>query len=603
MSTPLSIMSSRSLLVLYGSETGCAQDVAETIARQGKRRHFETSVLAMDDYDKMNLIEESLVIFVCSTVGQGREPYNMKTFWRFLLRKNLPNDILNGISCAVFGLGDSSYSKFNYPAKKLHKRLIQLGANMIQTRGDGDDQHYMGLDGELVPWLKTLWDNVMNKYPLPTGKEIIQEDVLLPPSFRIEFASDQASSAEESQTSLRDTSHSPEEFDMVLKSNDRITAIDHFQDVRHIVLHCNSIDFNYEAGDTAAIMPQNMPEEIDLFLEQMKWSHLANLSINIGVLDGNRKLPAHWPTRMKFKDLLIYHLDIFGVPRRSFFQTLSHFTKDTSHTERLRELITPEGQDDMIAYCQRPRRTIEEVLFDFGSFEIPTDYILDLFPPLQPRSYSIASSLKAHPNELHLCVAIVKYKTKMRKIRRGVFTKWLSTLIPGDLVKHVHINKGTMSLPSQDVPLITIGPGTGVAPMRSFLEERILQHTKSNLHDSGNILFVGCRHRDKDYYYKEQWDHYASNNCLTVLTAFSRDQDTKIYVQDRIRENASLLWHLIDKQQAKIMLSGASDNMPAQVTYALKQVFMEQGNLEADEAEKYFNTMVKTEQYQEECWS
>ncbi|KAI9486679.1 MAG: hypothetical protein EXX96DRAFT_550063 [Benjaminiella poitrasii] len=389
------------------------------------------------------------------------------------------------------------------------------------------------------------------------------------------------------------------EFDLIVKENKRITAPDHFQDVRHIALTCKDASFSYEPGDIAVITPQNLAAEVDLFLEQMSWSEYADALIQITPSSDNYTLPAHWPTTMTFRDLFVYYLDIFGVPRRSFFEMLAYFTTTDDHTERLREFASPEGQEDMWAYCARPRRTIAEVLFDFKPFDIPFDYMLDLFPTLQPRSFSIASSLKVHPNTMELCVAVVKYKTKMRKIRRGIFTKWMSTWQPGDVIPRVRIAKGTMALPpSSDIPLIAIGPGTGVAPMRSFLEERIdVEHAKQN------VLLFGCRYSDKDYHYREKWEKYKSEGHLEVLTAFSRDQEEKFYVQDRIRQQASLLWDLIENQQAKVVLSGSLDKMPGEVAYAFKQIFMKEGGLSAEEAENYFSEMTKSGQYQEECWN
>lgn len=578
----------RSLLILFGSETGCAQDVAENLARQARRRHFKTRVVAMDDYDKSQLVEEKLVFFVCSTTGQGMEPANMKKFWKFLLRKNLPNDILSDLDCAVLGLGDSSYRKFNYPSKKLYKRLLQLGANMVVDRGDCDDQHYLGLDGAFVPWAKNLWDAVLEKYP--TSEPLISDDVLLPPSFKMEFITDGQA---QPQTALTG------EFNLVVQKNERITAADHFQDVRHIQLTCTDQDFSYEPGDIAVITPQNLVQDVDLFFEQLGWTEHADKLIRFTPFDEFHTLPAHWPSIMTFRDLFVYFLDVFGVPRRSFFEMLAYFTTDENHTERLREFASPEGQEDLWAYCNRPRRHIGEVLFDFKPFDIPFDYMLDLFPQLQPRSFSIASSLNVHPQSLELCVAVVKYKTKMRKIRRGVFTKWMSTWKEGDVIPRVRIGKGTMTLPpSEEIPLIAIGPGTGVAPMRSFLEERVVQQGATQ-----NVLLFGCRHHDKDFYFADQWKEYQENGQLVLLTAFSRDQDGKVYVQDKIRQHSQLLWDLIENQQAKIVLSGSLDKMPGEVAYAFKQIFMKEGGLDAEEAENYFSDMIKSGQYQEECWN
>ncbi|KAI8638479.1 hypothetical protein BD408DRAFT_422998 [Parasitella parasitica] len=581
----------RSLLILYGSETGCAQDVAENLARQARRRHFKTRAIAMDDYDKSQLVEEKLVFFVCSTTGQGMEPANMKKFWRFLLRKNLPNDVLSDLDCAVLGLGDSSYRKFNYPSKKLYKRLLQLGAKMIVERGDCDDQHYLGLDGAFLPWAKNLWDIVLEKYP--TTKPLIPDDVLLPPSFKMEFIDQEKQETPQTQTTLSG------EFDLVVQNNERITAADHFQDVRHVKLTCADPNFKYEPGDIAMITPQNLAHEADLLLEQLGWSEYADRLIKFKPYDEFHKLPAHWPQIMTFRDLFVYRLDVFGVPRRSFFEMLAYFTTDENHTERLREFASPEGQEDMWAYCARPRRNIGEVLFDFKPFDIPFDYILDLFPQMQPRSFSIASSLNVHPKSMELCVAVVKYKTKMRKIRRGVFTKWLATWKTGDIVPCVRIAKGTMALPpSKDMPLIAIGPGTGIAPMRSFLEERIVMQGATQ-----NVLIFGCRYHGKDFYFKDQWEEYEKNGQLVLMTAFSRDQEDKVYVQDKIRQNSRLLWDLIENQQAKIVLSGSLDKMPGEVAYAFKQIFMKEGGLDAEESEGYFLDMTKSGQYQEECWN
>lgn len=222
------------------------------------------------------------------------------------------------------------------------------------------------------------------------------------------------------------------------------------------------INYNdrYEPGDVAVLLPQNLVPDVDLFLEQLGWSEYADKHIQIIPANEDHVVPHHWPSIMTFRDLFVYHLDVFGVPRRSFFEMLAYFTTDDDFTEKLREFASPEGQDDLWSYCMRPRRSIFEVLFDFKPFHIPFDYMLDLFPQLQPRSFSIASSLSMHPNTMELCVAIVKYKTTMRSIRRGIFTKWLTKLGSGDVIPRVRIIKGTMTLPpSIDIPLIAIGPG------------------------------------------------------------------------------------------------------------------------------------------------
>lgn len=168
-------MEDRRLTVLYGSQTGTAQDLAEQVWRESKRYHFRGSVMAMDSYDIQTFIREQIVVLVCSTTGNGDEPDNMKQFWKFLLRKSLPTNSLNGVNFAVLGLGDSSYSKFNFVAKRLNKRLQQLGGNMILPMGLGDDQHDLGVSAVTMPWMRTLWENLLNLCPLPSELSVLDE--------------------------------------------------------------------------------------------------------------------------------------------------------------------------------------------------------------------------------------------------------------------------------------------------------------------------------------------------------------------------------------------------------------------------------------------
>lgn len=165
----------RKLTILYGSQTGTAQDLAEQIWRESKRFHFTGTVMPMDKYDVRYLIDEKLVIFVCSTTGQGEEPDNMKTFWKFLLRKSLPPDSLNALHYAVLGLGDSSYEKFNFVSKRLNKRLQQLGANTIQAIGLCDDQHDLGASAVYIKWIADLWNELLVQCPLPAGLTPLDE--------------------------------------------------------------------------------------------------------------------------------------------------------------------------------------------------------------------------------------------------------------------------------------------------------------------------------------------------------------------------------------------------------------------------------------------
>lgn len=168
-------MAKRTLTILYASQTGTAQDLAEYIWRESKRFYFTGTVTPMDKYNIALLPNEEFVVFVCSTTGLGEVPDNMKSFWRFLLRKSLPHDSLSSVQCAVLGLGDSSYEKFNFVAKRLNKRLQQLGANIIIPIGLCDDQHDLGASAVYVNWLNDLWNELLMRAPLPDGLKPLTE--------------------------------------------------------------------------------------------------------------------------------------------------------------------------------------------------------------------------------------------------------------------------------------------------------------------------------------------------------------------------------------------------------------------------------------------
>ncbi|KAI8915796.1 hypothetical protein EDD86DRAFT_196835 [Gorgonomyces haynaldii] len=397
------------LLILYGSQTGYCQETAERIYREAKRYHLEPELLAMDDYDRTRLPTEELVVFACSVTGQGDPPDNMRKFWRFLLRKDIPNDALSQMHFGVFGQGDSSYEKFNTPAKKLHKRLLQLGANPLLARGDGDDQHYLGVDGALDPWLQELWTAVLSKYPLKPGLQVISENVLPQPNFTIQFTTNS-----DLQVPTLEMHHGS------VKENERLTSSQHFQDVRHLEIETTA---GYEPGDIFVVYPKNDPEMVQRALDYFGWTEMADLPIQIEAKEV--KINPRLLQCKSLRELLTDYLDLFGKPRRYFFWLLSYFCADERHAEKLLELSSTEGQDELYGYAHRVRRTTFEVLQDFSSVKMPLQYLLDLIPPMRPRSFSISSSPSAHPNSIHLTVAIVEYQTRLQEPRKGVCTFWM----------------------------------------------------------------------------------------------------------------------------------------------------------------------------------
>ncbi|KAJ6460363.1 hypothetical protein C8R47DRAFT_1161017 [Mycena vitilis] len=580
----------RSVLILYATETGTAQDVAERLARQCRRIHLTCRVLSTDRYSLSDLISETLVLFVISTTGSGSEPRAMSLMWKTLLRSDLPADLFDDLSFAVFGLGDTAYEKFCWPAKKLSRRLASLGATEICDRGEGDDQDPLGVDGALLSWIDKMLQSLLLRYPLPDNVEIIPPDTI--PSARASMVEDASMTTPPSLQANRGFHWA------TVKCNTRITAEDWYQDVRHLEFDFED-ELRFSPGDVAVVRPLALSNDVESFLTYMGWLHIADGSFRIEHTMTDQSLPDHLPEAVSPRDLFTQYLDFSAVPRRSFFEYLRHFTTDELEREKLDEFLSREGADDLYEYCYRVRRTIREVLAEFRNVKIPMDYVFDVFPPIRPRQFSIASSVKRFPSQIHLCIAIVKYRTKLKVPRRGVCTTFLAALKPGDRVE-IGLQKGLITLPPDTTtPVICIGPGTGIAPMRAVIQERL------QMGASDNTLYFGCRSAAKDQHYGTEWESYASKGDLVYRTAFSRDspEGTKrVYVQDLIQEDAERVWGLL-QAGASVFISGSANKMPAAVKDALRSAAETYGKLSTSAAADFVSAMEAKGQLIEECWS
>ncbi|XP_006863723.1 PREDICTED: NADPH-dependent diflavin oxidoreductase 1 isoform X2 [Chrysochloris asiatica] len=595
-------MASPRLLVLFGSQTGTAEDVAERLGREARRRRLQCRVLAMDSYSVVNLINEPLVIFVCATTGQGDPPDNMKNFWRFVFRKNLPPTSLCQMDFAVLGLGDSSYTKFNFVAKKLYRRLLQLGGHALLPACLGDDQHELGPDAAIDPWLHSLWEKVLRLHPVPPGLSQIPPGVPLPSKFTVQFLQGPPRTVQQLvPTTEPQGPHSEiRPFLAPMVSNQRVTSTSHFQDVRLIEFDITGSGISFAAGDVVLILPKNSAPHVQQFCQVLSLDPDQCFSLQPQEPDTSH--PVRLPQPCTVRYLVSQYLDITRVPSRSFFELLAGLSPNALEREKLMELSSAQGQESLHDYCSRPRRTILEVLCDFPhtAAAVPLDYLLDLIPPIRPRAFSIASSLLALPGRLQILVAVVQYRTRLHEPRRGLCSCWLASLDPGQGPVQVPlwVRPGGLAFPETvDTPVVMVGPGTGVAPFRAAIQERVAQGKNEN------FLFFGCRQRDQDFYWEAEWRELERTGCLTLVTAFSREQEQKVYVQHRLKELGPLVWGLLDRHGAHFYLAGNAKSMPADVAETLTSIFQEHGGLSGPDAASYLARLQRTLRYQTETWA
>ncbi|KAG3114817.1 NADPH-dependent diflavin oxidoreductase 1 [Phytophthora idaei] len=609
------------LLVLYGSETGTAQDVAEFVQQRAfNRQLLDTQISAMDEFPGAQLLPQcSTVVFVVSTTGDGEAPENMRNSWRSLLRKTLGSQWLEGVRVAVFGLGDSSYAKYNAVARRLQARLLQLGASELIDRGLGDDQHAYGYFGALNPWMEKLWTAVLQLHPLPDGVTIDDSPKPIEPRYSVIVHGAGAKEVQEAKLLMPRTDDSRfyapphttvgREKGIYLAPvvvNKRITAEDWEQDVRHLEFDVsedsNATEPPFRAGDIAVVYPENVTG-VDDMLKYVKLDGDTVISINTA--DGSKQFDLPSPTTVR--DLFTKHLAILEIPRRSFFERLSLFAVNEEEKEKLEELASAEGVDLLYDYCIREKKTYAEVLTDFPSVDVPLTILLQLIPRQKPRSYSISSSALLHPGRVHLTVAIVDFLTPYKRRRSGICSSFFQSLGPSNEQRRVPmwIKKGLFEPPSLDRDVLLIGPGTGLASMRAMVQERQFLRKQANENSSGaTYLYFGCRHESKDFLYGDELRGLVTSGDLTELhTAFSRDQGHKIYVQTRLAENKEAIFDFIMNGEGCIYIAGSAKQMPTDVYEVLRDILRSVGKIPLPTAEKVMKALARKKRYVVESWS
>ncbi len=578
------------VLVLFGSQTGNAEGLAKKVkAAADKAGKLLPRLLDMAKFDAGELPKESNLLVVTSTWGEGDPPDNAAGFMDKLGADSFPR--LENLRYSVLALGDRNYEDFCGCGRKLDERLLALGAKRVLARQDCDTDY----DTPAKAWMDAVLpilqqpDHADDKKETPTG-DIGHHDeakhldpgaddlVKAGAPVRSQLVPTQNGASVAAAAPVTAYSRT-NPFPARLLTSRKLTLEGSDKDTRHYEICLKDSGLTYEVGDALGLLPANSPELVQEMLSALGF-------------DGEEEVTSHDGAKKPVRLALTTDFQI-RAPHKEFLLAISQ--RDTADTF-LRDLLDPNIRTELDQYLYG--REIIDFLLDSPKLGFTPEEFVKLLRKLQPRLYSIASSLKAHPEQVHLTVDTLRYDAHGRK-RHGVSSTFLADRVTDSTKVPVFIQQAKhFRLPEKlERPVIMVGPGTGIAPFRAFLQER---HATGAT--GGNWLFFGAQKSATDYFYQEELAALQSSGCLTKLDlAFSRDQTEKIYVQTRMQQNAAEMWRWLE-DGAHFYVCGDAKRMAKDVDDTLHAIIREAGGRTEDAAKEYVAAMKKDKRYQRDVY-
>ncbi|WP_054545441.1 assimilatory sulfite reductase (NADPH) flavoprotein subunit [Aeromonas dhakensis] len=536
---------SGNLTILYGSQTGNAKGVASAIKAQAEARGLPVTLTSMADYKPKQLKKETHLLVVVSTYGEGEPPESAVDLYEQLKKGKVGK--LEGLKFAVLGLGDSSYEFFCQTGKDFDSLLTKAGADRVHELAS--------LDVDYQDAAKAWGEQALNAIAAtlsagPAGSSV-------------------ASAVQQAVGHSQYSKENP--FPARLSVNQKITGRDSTKDIRHIEISLEESGIRYQPGDALGIWFDN---DADLVGEVLALAHLSGDEAT---------------ARGSLREVLSRELELTRL-HGGFITGLAEISDNAA----LKDLAGDKAQvNALVASAQ-----VVDVLKRFPT-ALAAEQLIGLLRPLTPRLYSIASSQSEVEEEVHLTVGVVRYPQEDGTVRSGAASSYLADRLPEDTEVRVFVeHNDNFRLPANpDTPVIMVGPGTGIAPFRAFLQEREAQGAEGK-----NWLFFGNPHFTQDFLYQVEWQRYVKSGLLSKISlAFSRDQANKIYVQDRLREAGLELYQWLEAG-AHFYVCGDANHMAKDVQEALLDVIAEHGQKSREEAEEYLSELRRAKRYQRDVY-
>ncbi|KIL32688.1 Sulfite reductase [Bacillus subtilis subsp. subtilis] len=540
----------KEVTVLYGSQTGNAQGLAENAGKQLEQSGFQVTVSSMSDFKPNQLKKVNNLLIVVSTHGEGEPPDNALSFHEFLHGRRAPK--LEDLRFSVLALGDSSYEFFCQTGKEFDQRLEELGGKRISPRVDCD----LDYDEPAAEWLEGVLKGLN------------------------EAGGGSAAPAPAAASQTGESSYSrTNPFRAEVLENLNLNGRGSNKETRHVELSLEGSGLTYEPGDSLGVYPENDPELVELLLKEMNWDPEEIVTLN---KQGDVR---------PLKEALISHYEI-TVLTKPLLEQAAQLTGN----DELRELLAPGNEENVKAYIEG--RDLLDLVRDYGPFSVSAQEFVSILRKMPARLYSIASSLSANPDEVHLTIGAVRYDAHGRE-RKGVCSILCAErLQPGDtLPVYVQHNQNFKLPKDPETPIIMVGPGTGVAPFRSFMQER--EETGA---EGKAWMFFGDQRFVTDFLYQTEWQNWLKDGVLTKMdVAFSRDTEEKVYVQHRMLEHSAELFEWL-QEGAAVYICGDEKHMAHDVHHTLLEIIEKEGNMSREEAEAYLADMQQQKRYQRDVY-
>ncbi|MEJ4045367.1 NADPH-dependent assimilatory sulfite reductase flavoprotein subunit [Erwinia sp. SLM-02] len=539
-----------SITILSASQTGNARRLSEQLRDDLIAAKLNVNLVNAGDYKFKQIAQEKLLVVVTSTQGEGEPPEEGVALHKFLMSKKAPK--MDASAFAVFGLGDTSYEFFSQAGKDFDNRLAELGAARLLDRVDADVEYAAAAEA----WRKQLVEILQARVPKEAP----------------------AAAAVTASGSVNEIHSSPYTKEAPLTAsfavNQKVTGRDSDKDVRHIEIDLGESGLRYQPGDALGVWFENDPALVKELLELL-W------------LKGDEPVSVHGETLPLAQALQKHYELTVNTP-----QIVEQYAK-LSHNEALLAQIA-----DKASLQQYAQNTPIVDMARFAPTELNAEQLTGLLRPLTPRLYSIASSQAENETEVHITVGVVRYEIEGRARAGGASSYLGDRLAEDDEIRVFIEHNDNFRLPANpETPVIMIGPGTGIAPFRAFMQQR-----DNDGAGGKNWLFFGNPHFTEDFLYQVEWQRYVKDGLLTNIDlAWSRDQKHKIYVQDKIRAKGAEVWSWI-QEGAHIYVCGDANRMAKDVEQALLEVVAEYGGMDIETADEFLSELRIERRYQRDVY-